>query len=280
MDVETELQSIIEELEDRYSGISSPVLSDPAAVLATPANPEAIIGRDERVRPVFFERAIRTGRSVALLTVPRIFDGVHKANDYSFGTGWLIAPNLMIINRHVIDARDRRFEPPARSSDFTAQGAATIAWFDYHQEGGTHQDATMTELVASDLTYDFALLSVSPTSAAIVQDRPPLPLIRDSRSLVRSDSINVVQYPGGGPLQYAIRSNYYWGMGSQSYYLHYLSDTERGASGSPVLDDTWQVLALHHAYRDVTPESFLGPRFASTTKESIYMRYLVACHPN
>ncbi|HVF98365.1 MAG TPA: serine protease, partial [Chloroflexia bacterium] len=165
-DVEAALNAILKELEQRYSGLAAPVPSDPEAVSASPATPEVIIGRDERVRPIFLENAIRTGRSVALLRVPRIFDGAHKPKDDAFGTGWLIAPGLLITNHHVIEARDRKFEAPAKPNDFTAQATGTVAWFDYHQEGGTHQDASITSLVASDEALDYALLRLSPDSAA------------------------------------------------------------------------------------------------------------------
>ena len=30
-------------------------------------------------------------------------------------------------------------------------------------------------------------------------------------------------------------------------FLHYEADTEPGSSGSPVFDDGWEVVALHHA---------------------------------
>lgn len=30
-------------------------------------------------------------------------------------------------------------------------------------------------------------------------------------------------------------------------YLHYLAQTEAGSSGSPVLNDQWEVVAVHHA---------------------------------
>jgi hypothetical protein len=59
-------------------------------------------------------------------------------------------------------------------------------------------------------------------------------------------------------LRYAIRNNFYLGTGYVLHQLRYLTDTEPGSSGSPVLDDSWRVLALHHAYRAVPPEQYKG----------------------
>ena len=35
--------------------------------------------------------------------------------------------------------------------------------------------------------------------------------------------------------------------------MRYLTDTLRGSSGAPVLDDSWQVVAMHHGYKKVDP---------------------------
>jgi hypothetical protein len=35
--------------------------------------------------------------------------------------------------------------------------------------------------------------------------------------------------------------------------MRYLTDTLNGSSGAPVLDDNWQVVAMHHGYKKVEP---------------------------
>ena len=59
--------------------------------------------------------------------------------------------------------------------------------------------------------------------------------------------------PGGGPLRYAIRNNFFVGLGQRPYQMRYLTDTLKGSSGAPVLDDSWQVVAIHHGYKKVDP---------------------------
>jgi endonuclease G, mitochondrial len=83
----------------------------------------------------------------------------------------------------------------------------------------------------------------------------------------------------GGPLLYAIRSNFYVGTGNTEHFLRYLTDTEAGASGSPVLDDAWQVLALHHAATRVSPQKYdMAMQGMSTEEVVIYHNEGITIH--
>jgi hypothetical protein len=62
-----------------------------------------------------------------------------------------------------------------------------------------------------------------------------------------------VQCRGGGPLRYAIRNNFFVRLGQHSYQIRYLTDTERGSSGAPVPDGSWQVVVIHHGYKKLDP---------------------------
>ena len=89
---------------------------------------------------------------MARVLVPRVFGGVrqHGSGSLGKGTGWLIAPDLLITNHHVVEARDPRWhEPPAEEPDFRAQAEAAVAWFDYFEEGGPHVECPLADLVHS-----------------------------------------------------------------------------------------------------------------------------------
>lgn len=62
--------------------------------------------------------------------------------------------------------------------------------------------------------------------------------------------LNIFQHPAGDVKQIAIRRNDYVGPAAPPVHetqFCYLTDTLSGSSGSPVLDDKWQVVGLHRA---------------------------------
>lgn len=243
------LQEIEKQIEDAY-GSDNPSVD-------FPGTPEILVfeGRDERVFFTFIQQAYQAASLVARLRVPRWNHGILESPAGGFGTGWLVAPGLLFTNHHVINSRDPN-EPPASKVDFRKQAENTIAWFDYRQEGEERPDVRCVELVASDQTLDYALLRLENTEA--VMSRGQFAVAGKQPALVPGSRLNIVQHSGGGPLRYAIRNNFYIGVGQAAFQLRYLTDTQAGSSGSPVLVDTWEVVAMHHAYREVPKETYKG----------------------
>ncbi|MEO7328298.1 MAG: serine protease, partial [Minicystis sp.] len=236
-------EQIARRLGDYYGGEAAPARD------IGPASPEALSfsGEDARLPLVFLERAIAAGKGVVRLRIERFFNGQASGED-TFGTAWLIAPGILITNHHVVGARDERFEPPATPADFAAQARGAVAWFDYHREGGARIECAQAELLAADATLDYAILALKDPSQ--IAGRAALTLAKQQPVLGPSTRLNIVQHAGGGPQKYAIRNNFYVET-VEGNLLRYLTDTEPGASGSPVTDDSWQVVALHHAARKV-----------------------------
>ena len=253
------LDEVLKGLETHYGG--EPRLP-PSPTLQRPVNtktitiPEAIILKDQRVDYAFVEGALRVAASVARLEIPRIFSG-QRDGESGKGTGWLIAPGLLLTNYHVIEARDLDHgEAPALEADLKAQGAATRVWFDYRAEAGGHVEHAASELLAwsGPDALDYALLRLRPP----LPERRPLPIVRTMPALAQGARLNIVQHPNGGPVRFGIRRNYYVGTGDEPHFLRYLTDTEGGSSGSPVLNDAWLVLGLHHAAAEVQAQQHDG----------------------
>ncbi|MEW8462015.1 MAG: hypothetical protein AB2653_17045, partial [Candidatus Thiodiazotropha endolucinida] len=65
--------------------------------------------------------------------------------------------------------------------------------------------------------------------------------------------------------------------------LHYFTDTRRGSSGSPVMDDAWQVVALHKSARRVSDVKYQGRSSAFVnvgTRISAIVDHIAAHFPN
>lgn len=263
-DLYTTFQEIMRELELYYGG-------EPPTKTLPEVKPELLLfkGQDERVSFNFVERALETAKSVARFKVPRIFDGQYRyEGDDMFGTGWLIAPGVLITNHHVIAARERS-ESPANPEDFQQQAEGVTVWFDYFRERGSYLECQGAELLWKNRDLDYAIIRLK--EAEKVDNRKPLPIIEQSPKLQRGDRLNIVQHSRGGPMIYAIRNNFYVGIGATQNFLRYLTDTEGGASGSPILNDHWKVVGLHHAATPIPPEYYvsLSQRYQSLPKETL-----------
>ena len=59
-----------------------------------------------------------------------------------------------------------------------------------------------------------------------------------------NEMLNIIHHPAGDYKQLSIRENKLMKMLPNAVW--YRTDTAQGSSGSPVLNDQWQVVALHH----------------------------------
>jgi endonuclease G, mitochondrial len=224
---------------------------------------EVVVGQDERLPVSFLEKGLEVSRSVARVLVPCVFDGVHN-NRFVFGTGWLIAPGLLITNHHVVSARDE-IESPVKNSDLEAQVNRSVIWFDYQERDRPYVAYLFAEMLCTNPVLDYAILrlkSISNSEASIpITDWGFLSIVRNLHSLKKGDRLNIIQHPQGGPKRLAIRSNFYLDSLSTPaipYRIRYLTDTEPGSSGSPVLDDDWRVLGLHEASVQIPEAKYKG----------------------
>lgn len=214
---------------------------------------EVTIGTDETLGVAFLRDGLNAARSIVRVVVHRHEDGqpmyVAGGNPRAFlGTGWLIAPGLLITNRHVIAARERS-EAPVSARDFELQGRHTSVQFDYHQDGGPMESVPIVCCEFADAERDFAILRFAdgPSDRPALRLRPQ-PLTR-SRNDPLNERVNVLQHPGGRPMRLGFRSNYV--VTADATRLSYLTDTAGGSSGSPVCDDEWWVAGLHRGWQPI-----------------------------
>jgi endonuclease G len=210
---------------------------------------EAIINTPDFVGTRYLDAGVAAARAVG-----RILIKDDRGRLIGHGTGSMISPQLMLTNHHVLD---------------TAQAAATSnVEFDY-QDGidGKLLDVTTFGFdpdlfFLADEGLDFAIVAVR----AAADELAPFGfnrLIESEGKALLGEFVTIVQHPRGEKKQVALRENRIVDGGQ--HFVHYSADTEPGSSGSPVFNDQWEVLALHHASVRA-PEH---PEFGSVLNEGV-----------
>ena len=72
-----------------------------------------------------------------------------------------------------------------------------------------------------------------------------LPLIAAKGKILKGDPVNIIQHPEGRPKQYATVNNHLLDLRDDGFLL-YTTDTLEGSSGSPVFNQYWETIGLHH----------------------------------
>ena len=81
----------------------------------------------------------------------------------------------------------------------------------------------------------------------------------------------MIGHPAGGGLKFSIRGNDLLGYDPESFRVHYSAPTEGGSSGSPVFNQAWQLMAVHHA-GDAKMRRFDDPSATYQANEGITIK--------
>lgn len=214
----------------------------------------------DRVRGFMDAEAFYAAVGQSLVQVCRV-----EVGDSTKGTGFLIGPDLVMTNYHVIEAvREKTVSPDD-----------VILRFDYRRRaGGAAQDGTEYRLAKegwlvdsspysaidklpepksgqpAPTELDYAILKVngSPGTESIGRvfgDPSPRGWMALARGVVlaEGDPLFIVQHPLAAPLKIDLHS-YRSGHPTR---VTYTVNTEPGSSGSPVFDGRFRLVALHHS---------------------------------
>jgi len=183
---------------------------------------ERIIGKQSSLLPIsFLEMGLLCARSVARVELAA-----------GYGSGFITDNNIFVTNNHVI-------------KDETEASTARIQ-FNYQQNArGLDLQATNFQLdpgsgFSTSVENDWTLVRVEGDANA---DWGAIKI--EPVELEKTERVNIVQHPGGGPKQIALYHNIVAYVDERR--IQYLTDTLPGSSGSPVFDDRWRVVALHHS---------------------------------
>lgn len=204
----------------------------------TDALMERVIGETRDFLSVeFLERGLMVNRCVG-----RVVTDLGSGRR-SFGTGFMVSPRLLLTNWHVLKTKDT--------------AAVSTVEFDYQLDfmgnARTPQRFRLEPAVfyLSQRELDFALVAVEETSSQNkkVRDLGWCRLIPTEGKAILGNPVNIIQHPLGEMKQVIIRENKLVDLPPQPLdtFAHYEGDTEPGSSGSPVFNDQWEVIALHHS---------------------------------
>lgn len=151
------------------------------------------------------------------------------------GTAFRVGPRHLLTNHHVL----------FNYNDNERRAVSVQAWFNYESdENGKLKVISQIDCdptsIAGEKADDWALIR---TNDPIPQEFPMLSLVGAQVPKV-DDRVCIIQHPYGQTKKIAFQHNLVRSVSSDR--IQYWTDTDLGSSGSPVFDESWSVVALHH----------------------------------
>jgi endonuclease G, mitochondrial len=195
---------------------------------------ERLIGESDLFPISYLEAGLKASKPVCRIEVRDLIGRV-----LGHGTGFLVSPSLLLTNNHVLEN--------ANAACFS------LAQFNYEVDLNLMPRAVKSfrlepeRLFITDTKLDFTLVAVEDNSVDGTQlsEFGFLPLLTGSGKALLGEYVSIIQHPSGAPKAIAIRENKIKDVFDD--FIHYTTDTMPGSSGSPVCNDDWVVIALHHS---------------------------------
>jgi len=181
---------------------------------------EKIIGENTLRDVRLLELALEASRGV-----------VRIVSDSGMGSGFLVGQGLIMTNNHVIGS----------------QGAAQQSRYEFNYQLDKTLKPTpvmVARAVADGLFYTNQELDITVVE---VENLPPsiVPLTLSRLRMKRDDRVNIIQHPGGHYKKISMQNNFVAFANMRD--IQYLTSTEPGSSGSPVLNNDFMVIGIHHS---------------------------------
>ena len=188
----------------------------------------------------FLRTGDRLGRAVVKI----------QRDDGATGTGFLVAPDVILTNHHVL---------PTREIASTAVALANYEVSPANDAAGRTAVSPLdpVSLFVTNVDLDFTFCGV--TGLAFLGS---IPLDRERMHIAADETVTIIQHPRGRPKEISLRDNRV--VRADSVVVQYSCDTEPGSSGSPVFNTQWKPVAIHHA--SVLTDSPEGRRIATNSR--------------
>jgi V8-like Glu-specific endopeptidase len=197
---------------------------------------------------------------------------VEYPNKVARGTGFLIGPNAVLTNYHVVEAivkghykpGDVRLRLDYKVMDdgvAVARGLIFELANDWLYDSSVYnvEDEKLNPADPKPEELDYAILRVKgdpgnqplggtkgKTDSNAIQ-RGWIEAPASTHDFVAQRAIYIVQHSDGGPMQVAIDSNAVTGLNGNATRVRYTTTTQPGSSGSPCFGPDWSWVAVHHS---------------------------------
>lgn len=186
---------------------------------------ESVIGHDNFKQIWWLEKAVDASKHVARVKLP-----------LGSATGFLVNSNMFMTNNHVFESKN------------DAKNA--ILQFNYRMSI-TNNPAQIDEWECDPDVYfktnpilDYSIVKIKPKDGQFAQDVWGFFDLTKDSEIRQNQRVNIIQHPKGRFKEIAFRDNQVKTITDN--YIQYLTDTDYGSSGSPVLDDWFNIVALHN----------------------------------
>jgi hypothetical protein len=186
-----------------------------------------------------------------------------------FGTGFLLGPDVLMTNHHVMDvvisgkvqpdAAIFRFDYKRISEAVISQGAVFKLAADWLIDASPPSDVDSKREpkpgVPNTDELDYAIVRLdgspgaSPAGHKPDSKDPPRGWISVETpvSVAPSSPLLIMQHPDAAPLKLALDMSGVIGLNGNATRLKYTINTEGGSSGAPCFNADWNLVALHHS---------------------------------
>jgi endonuclease G len=204
---------------------------------------ERAIGKNDSLYSNFTELIALTKRKVGRIVI--IEDG--KKTGYA--TGFMVSERLLLTNWHVFRNKGM------------AEESEVQFFYEYDSQGYPLNPVIFkldTTGFFNNRALDYCFVAVQPMDVTGQVALASIGYLYLDRSLgkigeVNVEKLNVIHHPQGDYKQISIRENTF--VGIEATKIFYETDTAQGSSGSPVFNDQWQVVGLHHkSIAKMTPD--------------------------
>jgi V8-like Glu-specific endopeptidase len=214
-------------------------------------NQEKIFGRNNIQSIAWLHKAISRSRSVCRVVSPG-----------GLGTGFLIRGGYLVTNNHVIGTSQNAKNSFAEFNFEENESGAVSAICSFKIDPTTF---------STDEILDCTIVGLLSDKGKDVNDWGHLPITSKAKVEV-GEPVSIIQHPEGGLKKICVTSNEVVNVFEQR--LQYMTGTMPGSSGSPVFDEGWDVIALHHAGGDMQ-KNVAGQRIFAN--EGILMSEILGC---